>query len=592
MKKIFSHDSIKEAVISYLWMIVLPVMIILMLAFALASHYMFRASVSSVQIMQEEILNQYEEEKKKAALSLSHVVNLNDGITIRQVATSLDEEEKDAALAQLDTMYNILAAPDYRLRDIQIYRKDGIMVEPRWAMMYTASSLRQETWYQQALKQVGQVSSSIESKEYFYRIPMEEDLMLVAAMAPKNIQEVECVALYQLSDIPAAIKRYNKDGNLGVTYIADSDGVPVSGSGEKVSETVMTRMKEGKDGKSQFLWNRKRYISSALPATDWFLVSIVSENEVFRNFRLFTLVCLVVLITVVALFTLYYRRYMNRLLMPLQGLMDGMVEIEHHNLQVEVEMCEQQDMARLISVFNSMSVQIRQLVQEKSEAEKEKYREELLALQSRMNPHFLMNTLNTLKLMAVSARFDGMRDMVTALETILAAVLNRDESFYSVEEELMVLNSYIEIMQFRYMDSFEVETEVNADVRNCRIPKLILQPIVENSITHGFDSPEEKRWKIKVRGYREGSRLVFVVYDNGKGMSEETIRNILDGTQKPEKRHSIGVSNTNRRLKLNFGSEYGVSIRSETGFYTEMTLTMPVIGEGEEEHDVSRINCR
>lgn len=254
-----------------------------------------------------------------------------------------------------------------------------------------------------------------------------------------------------------------------------------------------------------------------------------------------------------------------------------MKEVERHNLDVRVDMCRQEDIASMISIFNSMVGQIRQLILEKEHAEKEKYQEELHALQSQMNPHFLMNTLNTLKFMAISAHFDGMRDMVDALENILAAILNRDGGFYRLSDEKSVLDSYIYIMQFRYMDSFEVDIHISEEALMCKVPKLILQPIVENSITHGFDGLEEKLGLIVINGRIEEDRLVLEVRDNGKGMDREQIARILTEPGKPKGRRTIGVSNTDRRIKLNFGPQYGVDIQSEPGSFTAVRLILPVI---------------
>ena len=148
-------------------------------------------------------------------------------------------------------------------------------------------------------------------------------------------------------------------------------------------------------------------------------------------------------------------------------------------------------------------------------------------LQSQMNPHFLMNTLNTLKFMAISAHYTGMQDMVVALENILAAVLNRDGGFYTVRDEQSVLESYIYIMQFRYMDSFEVDINLSPGILDCKVPKLILQPIVENCITHGFDNLGDRLGRITVTGTIQEGNLIFEITDNGKGMDQATVQRIL-----------------------------------------------------------------
>lgn len=205
-----------------------------------------------------------------------------------------------------------------------------------------------------------------------------------------------------------------------------------------------------------------------------------------------------------------------------------------------------------------------------------------------------------------------MQDMVVALENILAAVLNRDGGFYTVRNEQSVLESYIYIMQFRYMDSFEVDINLSPGILDCKVPKLILQPIVENCITHGFDNLGDRLGRITVKGTIQEGSLVFEITDNGKGMDQDTIQQILgnplapghpeymakpesmdtpgslkspesllcaEAASRPEPTHrrTIGVSNTDRRLKLNFGPLYGVSIDSKPGVYTRVTLTLPVI---------------
>ena len=209
--------------------------------------------------------------------------------------------------------------------------------------------------------------------------------------------------------------------------------------------------------------------------------------------------------------------------------------------------------------------------------------------------------------------------MVVALENILAAVLNRDGGFYTVRDEQSVLESYIYIMQFRYMDSFEVDINLSPGILDCKVPKLILQPIVENCITHGFDNLGDRLGRITVTGTIQEGNLIFEITDNGKGMNQATVQRILGYPQvpgyperikRPENmdtagslrgpesppcadipdstehghRRTIGVSNTDRRLKLNFGSRYGVSIDSKPGAYTRVTLTLPVITNTTEDH--------
>lgn len=554
MKKFVKKGLIKDVASSYLMLVVLPVLVVFSVIFLIAGRYIYRARLNSVEVTRQAVFELYEEERKSAALSLSHILNFKDGEVIRDAAGN-DEQKVKTAEAQIDSIYQLMAAPEYNILDIQIYKDDSTAIVPRWQMRYTVSELSQMDWYQQALKDPGKVKTSLEQRNYFFRVGAAYETFWIASVAPDNMSQVECVALYQLSKLPTLLNSYNKSGQSGKIWLVNSDGWAMNGEreGTRLPDEVLEKAntEEASSDTFKIRKNGTDYMFQKVPKSDWYLVNAFGPRELLGEFWQFAMGSLLVILTICMLFIVYFR-----------------------NLLTQTE-----------------------------KNQKEKYQEELLALQSQMNPHFLMNTLNTLKVMAVTARFDGMRDMVTALENILAAVLNRDGGFYRVSDELSVLNSYIYIMQFRYMDSFEVKMDITPETLNCKVPKL-LQPVVENSITHGFDGLDEQLGEIIVTGYIKGDKLIFEVTDNGKGMDEQTIEAVLKGEKRSGCR-SIGVSNTHRRLRLNFGEAYGVQIQSEKGKYTKVRLSLPVIhpedekgtlavdtGKTEEKDNVSGSDCR
>lgn len=149
MKPIFKSSLIKDVVISYVCMIVFPVMIILGMVFLLAGRYIYRAATESVTVTQQAVLELYKEETRGSALALSRVVNMNGGTTI-QDASGYDTQRQEQAMEQLYTMYQMLAAPEYKILDIHIYRKDGTAIIPKGEMRYSVEELRQKEWYQTA----------------------------------------------------------------------------------------------------------------------------------------------------------------------------------------------------------------------------------------------------------------------------------------------------------------------------------------------------------------------------------------------------------------------------------------------------------
>lgn len=583
MKKLFKSNLVKDVVISYICMIVFPVMIVFAVAFTVAARYIYSAAADSVQIAQNAVLGLYQDEMRNTALSLSHVVNMEDGRIIREAA-STDRSVQTAALDRLNTVYQLLAAPKYQLLDIHIYRQDGSSVIPRWSMRYGVDELREKEWYQKALSQPGKVCTCLVDEEYFYRLKASSEAIAIAAITPKDMPGVECIVLYRRSTVPETLHGYKKKGNIGRLVLVKEDGKNLAEADEgQIPAQVMERIRSSGQESCQFSSRGIRYIAKKVPGTGLYLVSAADERELFGQLHLFFAVSLVTIFCVVLMFIVYYWWYMNQFWTPLCRLTEGMAAVERHQLDTRVKPCSQKDIAQMITIFNNMVIQIGRLIEEKEQAEKEKYREELAALQSRMNPHFLMNTLSTLKFMAISAHFDGMRDMVTALENILDALLSRDGTFHTLAAERSLLESYVYIMQFRYMESFEVEIRISPEAAQCQVPKLLLQPVVENSITHGFDGMEEGLGKVTVDGAVQDNTLILTIWDNGKGMDGETIKQSLRGEspssfrQPAGRRRTIGLGNTNRRLKLNFGEEYGVSIQSVPGEFTCVTLAMPAV---------------
>ena len=231
----------------------------------------------------------------------------------------------------------------------------------------------------------------------------------------------------------------------------------------------------------------------------------------------------------------------------------------------------------MIHSFNRMVRELRASIEENEQVQQKKHQAEVRALQSQINPHFLVNTLNSIRFMAQVSRFDGIRKMAEALIKILSCSFRGSISFYTVREELDVLDSYIYLMKIRYSDGFEVDYSIDETCMDYKVPRLILQPIVENSIVHGLAEKEDDIGHLTVSLKASGDSLIFTVEDDGRGMTEEEIRQLLTPRERAEGDNtSIGVENVLSRLKLNFGDRYGIRMESLPGKYTKTILTIPI----------------
>ena len=254
-----------------------------------------------------------------------------------------------------------------------------------------------------------------------------------------------------------------------------------------------------------------------------------------------------------------------------------MARLDRSDLDVQVEPMGQQEIRELSVSFNQMVLSIRNMLHLTEETMEKKHQAEIQALQSQINPHFVVNTLNSIRFMAQVAQFDGIRRMAEALVSIVSCSFRSSTSFYTVQEELEMLETYVYLMRIRYSNGFDVVYDVQPDCRDYLLPRLTLQPVVENAIVHGFDELTDELGQIKVSVYRENGFLWLSVWDNGRGMTEKQIELVSKG--RPRERDdntSIGLENVQARMKLNFGESARMDIDSGPGAFTQVTLRLPV----------------
>ena len=224
-----------------------------------------------------------------------------------------------------------------------------------------------------------------------------------------------------------------------------------------------------------------------------------------------------------------------------------------------------------------MAGEIGSLVENIKEKEKNLHLMETRLLQEQINPHFLYNTLDAIVWLAEDNQKEDVISMVTYLSNFFRTTLAQGKDFVSVREEKSHIESYLRIQGFRYQDIMEYEIEMEGGILEYKIPKLLLQPLVENALYHGVKKKRGKS-RIFVWGYCEGNQLVFKVSDNGKGMSKETLETLRNNISKrvdQKESDSFGLANVNQRIKYYYGEEFGLEIESEENVGTEATIRLP-----------------
>ena len=228
-----------------------------------------------------------------------------------------------------------------------------------------------------------------------------------------------------------------------------------------------------------------------------------------------------------------------------------------------------------------MITEVERLTSERQRHEQERARLELEALRLQINPHFLTNTLNSIKMMAQISNAEPIRRMTAALMRVVSSSFRGGDSLGPLGEELDLLDQYLLIMRVRYGDTFDVRIGVPEELRGLHVLRMLLQPLVENSILHGLQGLD-RRGEIVIDASRVADSgtelLVLDVRDNGRGAPAAVLEAAL---AEPPEHHggmtSIGLANVRRRIVLNHGSGFGIDLESTPGSGTTVRLRLPMI---------------
>ena len=583
---------------SFLLLIVIPILLVSVISLTLTRYIMERSAITNIRNAQASIESSLSKAIRDISLQLSHLVYVNDG-EVMELASGMDsgdQQQRYDSRNRLSEVFRVAMVPSQDTISAMFYLKDGCSVYLKDEIRIPKEVMEQEAWYRQALAgpnvvSVGAFDTSRQNLTYS-RLKSGE-FVLAAAFSPDyqadRSGKMEMVSLFSVTHVGEVIRGFNRDEQLGTTFILDSSGSLIF-AGDRYQEA--SRLLKGLTSKEAGVYKtafdaqgngrRQGYtiVASDVEENGWKIVSCVRTARLTASYNQVTLASILVISLLFLLFYLFSRYFLGQIITPLHTVVEGMKEMEEGNLTVHVEPAGQSEIRTMIHSFNRMVRELKASIEENEQVQQKKHQAEVRALQSQINPHFLVNTLNSIRFMAQVSKFDGIRKMAEALIKILSCSFRGSISFYTVREELDVLDSYLYLMKIRYSDGFEVVYDIDETCLDCKVPRLILQPIVENSIVHGLAEKEDDIGHLTVRLKASGDSLIFTVEDDGRGMTEEEIRQLLTPRERAEGDNtSIGVENVLSRLKLNFGSRYGIRMESQPGQYTKTILTIPLMNE-------------
>lgn len=236
---------------------------------------------------------------------------------------------------------------------------------------------------------------------------------------------------------------------------------------------------------------------------------------------------------------------------------------------------DKDEIGDLIDTYNYMCVEMNQLLEERERSAEELRISEFKSLQAQINPHFLYNTMEMIKWMAVDGRTSEIANAVQNLSRFYKLTLSKKTTLSTIADEIEHISIYVHLLNMRFHNDIELVIDISDELLDYEIPKLTLQPVVENAVLHGIREKSTKSGCIVVTGWIEKNNIELVISDNGVGIPKEKLEVILDGEGKSKTGNNIAIYNTHHRLQILYGIDFGLSYTSEVGKGTDVSIRIP-----------------
>ncbi len=567
--------------VGFLVLIVVPV-----IGVNVVLNNQYRASLSShysgqVELSLNQIVIGLEDDIKRLSLATSVLINDKELMTDLENWSLEDNKYNKFDLSQsIDKRLNYMFSYSSDVNSLIVVFKDGSNYYYRSDLADDVGEFRNRNWYGDLVENQGKVGIL----NYGPSIAIEGDLLdvLSAAVSPKPLtinDSIEMVYVEILSPTLKALTLHDNESSHYFVLNPESEVLAQSKGNQEVYELQFKSY--------DHILNQEKSINNTISdayymsfvtseKTDWKIVYVESRHVITSNINevlsIFYVVYFVLVTSLLAyVLTLYWSS-----LKPINHLMTTMEAVKEGNLDVSAGVAGPKEISHLSITFNQMMAQIKTLMKERDIKEEERLEEEKKALQAQINPHFIYNTLNSIKIMAMMSKANNIRKMLESFMKVIELNFKNKGTLISIEDELDYVMAYIDIMKVRYGNFIDVEISVDEDLMDTYIMQMILQPLIENAVIHGLKDKVDGRISITMKAQGQESFCVEVK-DNGHGIADESIPDLM--TRPSTDRNHIGISNVKRRIEITYGKEYSLDIHSELNHYTLVKLSLPIIRE-------------
>ncbi len=391
------------------------------------------------------------------------------------------------------------------------------------------------------------------------------------------------IAAYFSKDTIDSVLNENIQFVNSVTYLVDNRDTLVSSTDPILVGRYLLKYKDVPEyiGTISTFTSKARgferiYISyNKIQDTNWYMISAVSANDILSEGRitLFRILLFYIVIIIIVLYTAIWLS--NTIVKRIYSIIKQMSLVRTATPKKLNEHHGDDEIGDLIDTYNYMVSRINNLLKEQEKTGEELRKSELKALQSQINPHFLYNTLDMISWLSNKEDHEKVETAIQSLSKFYKLTLNKGNTTVTLREELNHVSLYVKLQNMRFEENIHFIIDIPDELLDYEIPSLVLQPVVENSILHGILAKESKEGSIIIMGWIEDDMIVLTVSDDGIGMSEEMLNDIIKGKGKHSSGSNVAVYNTHRRLQLFYNHNFGLTYRSEKGKGTEVEINIP-----------------
>ena len=369
-------------------------------------------------------------------------------------------------------------------------------------------------------------------------------------------------------------------GSDGSVVIFDENLNKISGI---VHDSVLSKLLKEKLSIGNFSYSEGKNEYTAVhihsDSTGWTTVGVIPLRYINKDLAGIQYLTVIIIVLTIIIGVAVSVIIAQSLILPLENTVNALEKFSRGDFAVRLKENRCDEIGKLNRIFNKAIKEINELMQKVTQSEILNKEMEFKTLQSQMNPHFLYNTLDAINWLAFKEKQTEICNLVAAISSLIRASISNKKSIITIEQELDYVKNYIYIQHIRYKDRFDIIYDIDESLLKQAVPKLIIQPIVENAIIHGIENSKNKNL-LYISVKRENECIIIIVKDTGIGMTDEKVSELLKEPLNAEgdeqKAHTnLGLYAVHKRIQLMYGDLYGLTVQSQAGEGTTVTLHIP-----------------